>query len=113
LSILINQGGAFLSRYWPGAYSGLFKARVRREGYVVLSTLTSSPTGHGWLLSKVLSLPKMDFNSVADSAQLQLRINADIATSDFLTVQFEDGTTENPIPGYTLTATRVKQIART
>ena len=42
-------GGAFLGRYWPGAYSGIFKARLRREGYVALSTLSSNPTGYGWL----------------------------------------------------------------
>ena len=94
-------GGAFLGRYWPGAYSGIFKARVRREGYVALSTVTSSPTGYGWLLTKVLSLPGTDLNSTANNAQLQLRINAEIATSGFLAVQFEDGATGNPIPGYT------------
>jgi hypothetical protein len=94
-------GGAFLGRYWPGAYSGIFKARVRREGYVALSTLTSSPTGYGWLLSQVLSLPGMDLSSATNVAQLQLRINAEIATAGFLSVQFEDGTTGNPISGYT------------
>jgi hypothetical protein len=94
-------GGAYLGRYWPGAYSGIFKARVRREGYVALSTLTSNPTGYGWLLSQILSLPRMDLNSTANSALLQLRINAEIATSGFLAVQFEDGGTGNPIPGYT------------
>jgi hypothetical protein len=31
-------GGAFLGRYWPGVYSGIFKARLHREGYVALST---------------------------------------------------------------------------
>ncbi len=91
-------GGAYLGRYWPGAYSGIFKARIRREGYVALSTLTSNPTGYGWLLSEVLSLPKMDR---IDSAQLQLRLNAEIATAGFLAVQFEDGETGNPISGYT------------
>jgi hypothetical protein len=94
-------GGAYLGRYWPGAYSGIFKARVRREGYVALSTLISNPTGYGWFLSEVLSLPEIDLSSSANSAQLQLRINADIATSGFLAVQFEDGVTGNPIPGYT------------
>jgi hypothetical protein len=36
-----------------------------------------------------------------DSAQLQLRLNAEIATVGFLAVQFEDGRTGNPISGYT------------
>ena len=94
-------GGAYLGRYWPGAYSGIFKARVRREGYVALSTLGSSATGQGWFLSQVLSLPKMEHHSAMNSAQLQLRLNADIATSGSLAVQFEDGTTGSPIPGYT------------
>ncbi len=91
-------GGAFLGRYWPGAYSGIFKARMRREGYVALSTLPSNPTGYRWLLSEVLSLPAMD---PIDGAQLQLQLNANIATAGFLGVQFEDGQTGNPIPGYT------------
>lgn len=85
-----------LGRFWPGAYSGIFKARVRREGYVALSTLTSNPTGYGWFLTQVVSLP-----SELNNMQLQLRINAEIATAGFLNVQFEDGQTGNPIPGYT------------
>jgi hypothetical protein len=89
-----------LGRYWPGAYSGIFKARIRREGYVALSTLTSNPTGHGWLLTQVLSLPKSKINSIKNDVQLQLRINADVATAGFLNVQFEDSQTGNPIPGY-------------
>jgi hypothetical protein len=63
--------------------------------------LTSSPTGHGWLLTQVLSLPKSNINSIKNDVQLQLRINADVATAGFLNVQFEDGQTGNPIPGYT------------
>ncbi|CAF4431463.1 unnamed protein product, partial [Adineta steineri] len=50
-------GGAYLSQYWPGAFTGIFKARLRREGYVSLSALSSNPTGYGWFISKVLSLP--------------------------------------------------------
>jgi hypothetical protein len=99
-------GGAFLGRYWPGAYSGIFKARVRREGYVALSTLTSNPTGYGWLLSKVLSLPGINSSSTPNNLQLQLRINAQTATAGFLAVQFEDGVTGNPIPGYTFEETK-------
>ena len=90
-----------LGTFWPGAYSGIFKARVRREGYVALSTLTSNPTGHGSLLTQVLSLPKSYINSIKNDVQLQLRINADVATVGFLNVQLEDGQTGNPIPGYT------------
>ena len=90
-----------LGSFWPGAYSGIFKARIRREGYVALSTLTSNPTGHGSLLTQVLSLPKSRTNSKKNDVQLQLRINADVATAGFLNVQFEDGQTGNPISGYT------------
>ena len=95
-------GGAYLGRYWPGAYSGIFKARVRREGYVALSTLRSSATGQGWLLTEVLSLPKIDSNAAMNATQLQLRLNADVATAGHLAVQFEDGKTGNPISGYRL-----------
>jgi hypothetical protein len=98
-----THAGAILvmGSFWPGAYSGIFKARVRREGYVALSTLTSNPTGYGWLLTQVLSLPKSNINSIKNDVQLQLRINADVATAGYLNVQFEDGQTGNPIPGYT------------
>ncbi|CAF0786378.1 unnamed protein product [Adineta ricciae] len=89
-------GGAFLGRYWPDAYSGIFRARLRREGYVSLATLTSDPTGKGWFTSKVLSLPEKK-----DGQQLLLYINAEIATAGYLAIQFEDGLTGNPIPGFT------------
>ena len=99
-------GGAFLARYWPGAYSGIFKARVRREGYVALSTSTSDPTGYGSLLSEIFALPRAGVNSADETTELQLRINAEIATPGFLTMQFEDGPTGNPIPGYTFNECR-------
>ncbi|CAF0866955.1 unnamed protein product [Adineta steineri] len=38
-------GGAYLSQYWSDAFTGIFKARLRREDYVSLSTLSSNPTG--------------------------------------------------------------------
>ncbi|UJR11909.1 hypothetical protein I4U23_016087 [Adineta vaga] len=89
-------GGTVLGRYWPGAYSGIFKARLRREGYVALSTLISNPTGFGSFRSQILSLPKINLTN----KQLQLRINANVATAGFLSIQFEDGISQNPIAGY-------------
>ena len=96
-----HGSGAYLGRYWPGAYSGIFKARIRREGYVALSTLSSSPTGYGSFLTEILSLPSKSFNGTFMNAQLHMRINAEIATAGFLSVQFEDGMTGNPISQYT------------
>ena len=93
--------GAILGRYWPGAYSGIFKARLRREGYVTLSTLSSNPTGYGSFVTKILLLPSNDNAFTGNNTQLELRINAQIATSGYLTVQFEDALNGNPIPGYT------------
>ena len=89
-----HGSGAYLGRYWPGAFSGIFKARIRREGYVALSTSPSNPTGYGSLLTQILSLPSIN-------SQLQMKINAEIATAGFVQVQFEDGITGNPISGYT------------
>ncbi|CAF0786395.1 unnamed protein product [Adineta ricciae] len=89
-------GGTVLGRYWPGAYSGIFRARLRREGYVALSTLVSEPTGFGEFISQILSLPVKK-----NGQQLLLHINAEIATAGGLAVQFEDGLTRNPIPGFT------------
>ena len=99
----ITHGGAISipGSFWPGAYSGIFKARVRREGYVALSTLTSDPTGHGSLLTQVLSLPKSNIQSIKKDVQLQLELSAEVATAGFLNVQFEDGQTAKAIPGYT------------
>ncbi|CAF4407376.1 unnamed protein product, partial [Adineta steineri] len=91
-------GGAYLSQYWPGAFTGIFKARLRREGYVCLSTLSSNPTGYSWFISKVLSLPNHNKNR---NQQLQMYINADTSTAGFFAIQFEDGLTNNPIEGYT------------
>lgn len=92
----ITHAGAIsvIGSFWPGAYSGIFKARVRREGYVALSTLPADPTGHGSLLTQVLSFPK------SHDMQLQLRLNAEIATAGYLNIQFEDGQTGDPFPGY-------------
>jgi len=85
-----------IGSFWPGAYLGIFKARLRREGYVALSTLTSDPTGQGSFVTQIVSLPKSTNNN-----QLQLQINAEIATAGLLNIQIEDGQTGNPISGFT------------
>lgn len=87
-------GGAYLGSYWPGAYSGIFKARLRREGYVALSTISSNPTGFGTFVTEVFKLPS------DENRQLQLKLNAEISTAGFLSVQFEYGATGEPIEGY-------------
>jgi len=96
----ITHGGAItlIGHYWPGAYLGIFKARLRREGYVALSTLNSDPTGHGSFVTQVVSLPK---STNKNQQELQLQINAEIATAGLLNVQIEDGQTGNPISGFT------------
>ena len=89
-------GGAFLPRYWPHAYSGIFKAKLRREGYIALSTLATDPVGFGSFRTEILSLPQAIPNK-----ELHLKLNAQIATAGSLNVQFEDGNTKDPIRGFT------------
>jgi len=97
-------GGAYLGRYWPNAYSGIFKARLRREGYVALSTKSSNPTGLGSLLTQPILLPKSFDNN---EQELQLKLNAQIATAGFVLVQFEDATTGKAIEGYSFEQSRI------
>lgn len=44
-----------LGRFWPGAYSDMFKARVRGEGYVALSTIASNGVAKMKLLRMLLT----------------------------------------------------------
>jgi hypothetical protein len=95
-------GGAFLGRYWPGAFSGIFRAKVRREGLVSLSTPAADPTGAGAFRSVPVSLPSPPSTGGGGGAgaQLVLRLNANVATAGNVTVALLDPATGSPLPGF-------------
>ena len=87
-------GGAYLYRYWPGAFTGIFRAQLRREGFVALSTLPHDPTGSGSAISVPLFLP------MTSSAPLYLCLNADISVAGTVNLAFLDAVTHTSIPGF-------------
>jgi hypothetical protein len=97
-------GGAF----WydlPGAFIGLLGARIRREGWMALSS-PNTDTGAGWATTLPLLLP---LNTTAQGQRpsreggaptLVLRLNANVDASGNLTLQLQDAGTMLPLPGY-------------
>jgi hypothetical protein len=67
-------GGAYLARYSEGARTGIFRARLRREGWAGLATLPHAPTGAGAARTVALRLPQgqpalfLRFNAAVDAA---------------------------------------------
>jgi hypothetical protein len=85
-------GGAF----WylaQGAFTGLLRARVRREGWVALSA-PRTDTGAGWAATVPLRLP-------AAAGTLVMRLNAEVDAAGNLTLQLQDAGTMAPLAGYT------------
>jgi hypothetical protein len=87
-------GGAYLYRY-SGAFTGIFRARLRREGWAALATLPSDPVGTGAAETVPLLLPVP-----APGSALFLRLNADISVAGTLNVSFVDAATRAPLPGF-------------
>jgi hypothetical protein len=86
-------GGAYLARYWPGAFSGVFRARMRREGWAGLATLPADPIGAGGATTVALRLP-------AGTPRLFLRFNAAVDAAGALSVALLDGASGAPLPGF-------------
>jgi hypothetical protein len=86
-------GGAYLARYWPGARTGVFRARMRREGWVGLATLPDAPAGAGAATTVALSLPR-------GTARLFLRFNAAVDAAGALSVALLDAASGAPLPGF-------------
>ena len=67
-------GGAYLARYRAGARTGVFRARLRREGWAGLASLPASPAGAGAARTVALRLPQgqpalfLRFNAAVDAA---------------------------------------------
>ena len=104
-------GGAYLGRYWPGAFSGVFRARMRREGWVGLATLPYDPVGAGSATTVALLLPAAGAAAgpaagaaagAAPPLRLLMHLNADISAAGAVSVAFLDAATLAPIPGFGL-----------
>lgn len=87
-------GGAYLYRY-SGAFTGVFRARLRREGWAALATLPSDPAGAGAAATVPLLLPVP-----APGSALFLRLNADVSVAGTLNVTLVDAATRAPLPGF-------------
>ena len=119
-------GGAFMYTQ-PDAFAGLFRARIRREGWTALASPRgdAAATGSGWAATVPLRLPihatktsslshqPTNGASVSatakDSTQaaapiLVLRVNAEVDAAGNITVAIINATTMQPLPGYSSAA---------
>jgi hypothetical protein len=86
---------------WPGAFSGVFAARLRREGWAAVATTTASNAvgecaGFGFDTLPV-TLP-----TCPGGTQLQLRLNAQTTVGGWLAVGVADAASGAPISGWGL-----------
>jgi hypothetical protein len=91
-------GGAYLARYVAGARTGVFRARMRREGWAGLATLPSAPDGAGAATTVALTLPPPP--AAAAAAPLFLRFNAAVDAAGSLSVAILDAASGAPLPGF-------------
>lgn len=94
-------GGAFWYEL-PGAFIGLLGARIRREGWMALSS-PNTVTGAGWATTLPLLLPSNTTPRTSEEGNptLVMRLNANVDASGNLTVQLQDADTMKPIHGFT------------
>lgn len=97
-------GGAFLYTQWPQAYSGIFAAKLRREGFVALRTPQGSDTvGSGYFVTDPFTVPTVD--AVCPGAPagtglaLALNVHASVSGS-FAASILSPAAGYKPIPGY-------------
>ncbi len=86
-------GGAYLARYVAGARTGVFRARMRREGWAGLANLPATPSGAGAATTVALRLPPA-------AAGLFLRFNAAVDAAGSLSVAILDAASGAPLPGF-------------
>lgn len=106
-------GGAYLYTQWPGAYSGIFAARLRREGFVSLRTVQGGmAVGNGSFTTQPFAFPPLEqvcptgtgtggTSGSASGYQLSLNVHTSVSGSlsaALLAVQ-PDGSL-SPVPGY-------------
>lgn len=92
-------GGAFLYRQWPGAFSGVLRTRVRREGFAAITCEgQASLSGCSWV-SVLMELPPQSACGNA-STQLSLWINARTSVAGSVRVGLQPGPGLPPFPGF-------------
>lgn len=88
-------GGAYLYRY-TDALTGVYRVKLRREGYVALATQMEDQQGYGTFSTIPFVLP----TSAGPASTLVLRLNAEIGTAGNLTVAVLSPPGGTPVPGY-------------
>ena len=88
-------GGAYLYRYWPGAFTGIFSAKMRREGWTSLSTFPNDLIGAGSARTKALLLP-----APKPGMGLFLSFNAAVHSAGVLSIAILSAVTFEPIIGF-------------
>jgi hypothetical protein len=88
-------GGAYLYRYWPDAFTGIFRAKMRREGWVSLSTNPNDLIGAGSARTIALLLP-----IPTPGKGLFLSFNACVDAAGVLSIAILSGETLEPISGF-------------
>lgn len=94
-------GGAYLFQSWPGAFSGIFRAKLRTEGFAALSTPPAGAdgTGAGWFVTVPLTIPSPAAicSAAALGTQLAINVKTSVAGSASVTVLNTDG---SPVAGW-------------
>jgi len=88
---------------WPSVFTGVLRARMRREGFAGLATPRGDPTGYGMgaFATVPLSLPDPAAGACNNTAsQLWLLLNAETSVAGNITVAVLDAGTLQPLPGY-------------
>jgi hypothetical protein len=91
-------GGAFLYTQWPGAFSGILRARVRREGFAAVACEGQAAlAGCAWA-SVAIQLPSLA--ACGGSPGLSLWLNARTSVAGYVRVQLQPGPGLPPFPGF-------------
>lgn len=86
-----------LEEVWPGAFVGVLRATMRRDGFASISTLSDDPTAlpNGTFSTQPLTLP-----ACPSDGELRLLLNAHTSTAGWVFVGLRNATTGKPLPGF-------------
>lgn len=92
-------GGAFLYTQWPGAFSGILRARVRREGFVAVACEGPAALAGCTWVSVLMELPPQAA-CPNTSTQLSLWINARTSVAGYIRIGLQPGPGLPPFTGF-------------